>query len=246
VRGGPRTATVERTRRAAFPAAAACCLLALGVLSGCSAKPPVLSRVYARVIYVKDADAGVSRETLGVFLVASDADGMENLSAFYVINDDAELFWKVDSSSWVTSTAEGETWIGSNGITMPAAMPLPSGTYRVVLQDVGGETAEDTFTVPTRTRSASNAAYPTARVANGKIRITGTASSGEVWAYGRDGKFAASVPVTGASPLVDVATIAALSPALAAGFSFRVFSWDERAGYGVLSETYQSGSLPSR
>jgi hypothetical protein len=233
-------------KRAALLPAAAGVLLALGVLSGCSGKPPVLSRVFARVIYVKDADAGVNRETLGVFLVASDADGMENLSAFYVINDDAELFWKVDSSSWVTSTAEGETWIGSNGISMPGTAPLPTGTYRVVLQDVGGETVEDTFAVPTRTHSAADAAYPTARLSNGKIRISGTAASAEVWAYGKDGKFAASLQVTGASPLVDVATIAALSPALAGGFSFRVFSWDERAGYGVLSETFPAGSLPGR
>ena len=235
-----------RALRPAFLPAAAGCVLALGILSGCSGKPPVLSRVYARVIYVKDADAGINRETLGVFLVASDADGMENLSAFYVINDDAELFWKVDSSSWVTSTAEGETWIGSNGISMPGAMGLPSGPYRVVLEDVGGETVEDTFTVPARTHSASDASYPTARVANGTIRITGAGSAAEVWAYGKDGRFASSLPVTGASPVIDVGTIAALSPALAGGFSFRVFSWDEKAGYGVLSETYQAGTLPGR
>jgi hypothetical protein len=223
------------------------CLVALALLAGCSGKPPVLSRVYARAIYVKDAESDVNSETLGVFLVASDADGIENLSAFYVINDDAELFWKVDNSSWVTSTTEGETWIGSNGISMPGSAPLPPGQYRVVLQDSGGETVEDSFTVPTRTTSASDASYPTARVANGKIKITGTAASYEIWAYGREGRFAASVPATGASPVVDVASIAAAAPAvLASGFSFRVYSWDEKAGYGVLSETYQSGTLPGR
>jgi hypothetical protein len=232
---------VSRTARTA-----AAVLGALLVFAGCAGKPPSISRVFARAIYVHDTARGTNSETLGVFLVASDPDGVENLSAFYVINDDAELFWKVDSSSWVTSTAEGETWIGSNGISMPGTMGLPSGPYRVVLQDVGGETVEDTFTVPTRTHSASDASYPTARVANGTIRITGAGSSAEVWAYGKDGRFASSLPVTGASPIIDVATIAALSPALAGGFSFRVFSWDEKAGYGVLSETYQAGTLPGR
>jgi hypothetical protein len=125
--------------------------------------------------------------------------------------------------------------------------PLPPGQYRVVLQDSGGETVEDSFTVPTRTTSASDASYPTARVADGKIKITGTAASYEIWAYGREGRFAASVPATGASPVVDVASIAAAAPAvLASGFSFRVYSWDEKAGYGVLSETYQSGTLLGR
>lgn len=233
-----------RSRLAALLPAVGC-LLALVLLAGCSGKPPVLSRVYARVIYIKDAQSGVNSETLGVFLVASDPDGIENLSAFYVINDDAELFWKVDSASWVTSTAEGETWIGSNGITMPGSGSLPSGTYRVVLQDAGGETVEDTFTVPTRAHSAADATYPTARVANGKIRISGTSASCEVWVYGKDGKLVVAVPAAGASPLVDVATIASASPVLAGGFSFRVFCWDERAGYGVLSQEYQSATLPA-
>jgi hypothetical protein len=206
----------------------------------------VISRVYARVIYVRDADKSSARETLGVFMVASDPDGIENLSAFYVINDDAELFWKVDSASWVTSTAEGETWIGSSFLSMPGSARLPPGRYRVVLQDVGGATVEDGFTVPVRTRSAAEASYPSARVADGKIRISGAYAGYEVWVYGKDGRLAGEVPVSGASPSVDVAVIASSSPTLAVGFSFRVFAWDERAGYGVLSGTYQSGTLPAR
>jgi hypothetical protein len=215
-------------------------------MSGCSGKPPVLSRVFSRVIYVKDAESGAGRETLGVFLVASDPDGIENLSAFYVINDDAELFWKVDSASWATTTAEGETWIGSNGLSMPGSAGLPPGPYRVVLQDVGGATVEDTFTVPVRTHSAGDASYPTARVADGKIRISGTSPPYEVWVYQNDGKYTVTQPTSGASPVVDVATIAAFSPVLAGGFSFRVFSWNERGGYGTLSVMYQTGTLPGR
>ena len=71
-----------------------------------------LPRVCARHLRPR-RDPGTSSETLGVFLVASDPDGIENLSAFYVINDDAELFWKVDRTLWVSSMAEGESWIGS-------------------------------------------------------------------------------------------------------------------------------------
>ena len=105
---------------------------------------------------------------------------------------------------------------------------------------------EDTFTVPARTHAASDASYPTARVANGKIRIAGPYSSCEVWAYGKDGRFAVAQPAAGSSPTVDIATIASASPVLAGGFSFRVYSWDEKAAYGVLSETYQTGTLPAR
>ena len=137
------------------------------LLLGCSGKPPVIARSYARVIYVDDVSHDAKSETLGVYLVASDPDGMENLSAFYVIDDDAELFWKVDKTAWESSTAEGESWIGASTLSMPGDSPLPSGVYRVVLQNVGGDTVEDTITVPERSVSALQASYPTVTVQDG-------------------------------------------------------------------------------
>ncbi|MFI5369586.1 MAG: hypothetical protein ACHQ1F_11315, partial [Spirochaetia bacterium] len=40
------------------------------VLAGCAGKPPSISRVFARAIYVHDNASGDNSETLGVFLVA--------------------------------------------------------------------------------------------------------------------------------------------------------------------------------
>ena len=212
------------------------------MLAGCSGKPPVLSRVFDRVIYVHDSATNTDSETLGVFLVASDPDGMENLSAFFVINDEAELFWKVDSTSWVTSSAEGETWIGTTSLTMPGATPIPPGVYRVLLQANGGATVEDTLTVPSRTVSAADAKYPTAVIENGLIRVSGAAAGHEIWVYGKDGKFAGAFPSAGVSKPVSVQAIEASVPSLAGGFTFRVFAWNAAAGYGVLSGSYTSGS----
>ncbi len=220
---------------------AAACAAVFLLLTGCSGKPPVLSRVFGRVIYVHDSAANTNTETLGVFLVASDPDGMENLSAFYVINDEAELFWKVDSASWVTSTAEGETWIGTTSLSMPGTTPIPAGEYRVVLQASGGATVEDTLTVPARSVTAAQAKYPSAVVEGGVIKVSGTAAGCEVWVYGKDGKLAGVFPSTGASNPVSVQQIQASGPALAGGFTFRVFAWNAEAGYGVLSGTYTEG-----
>ncbi len=218
-------------------------LTCLAVLAGCSGKPPELSRVYGRVIYTHDPATGVNAETLGVFLVASDPDGMENLSAFYVINDDAELFWKVDSTAWVSAVAEGENWIGSTSIAMPGTTPFPSGDYRVVLQNSGGDTVEDTLTVPARTTFAANAKYPTARVENGLINVTGAGKNAEIWVYGNDGKFMAAYPLGASNAPLAVSSIAASSPAFAGGFQFRVFVWNADAGYGVLSGPYPSAPV---
>ena len=167
---------------------------------------------------------------------------MENLSAFFVINDEAELFWKVDSTSWVTSSAEGETWIGTTSLTMPGATPIPPGEYRVLLQANGGATVEDTLTVPSRTVSAADAKYPTAVIENGLIRVSGAAAGHQIWVYGKDGKFAGAFPSAGVSKPVSVQAIEASVPSLAGGFTFRVFAWNAAAGYGVLSGSYTSGS----
>jgi hypothetical protein len=234
----------RRAKTARITAAAIFC--AFLVIAGCTSKPPTISRVFARAIYVHDTGSGANSETLGVFLVANDPEGLENLGAFYVINDDAELFWKVESGAWATSTAEGESWIGSASLYMPGKNRLPAGRYRVVLQDVGGDTVEDTVTIPVRSVGAAEAAYPTSSVAGGIIEVSGPYAGYEVWTYSTDGRFVAAFPAGGKSPPLEIRTILSASPALTVGFSYRVFAWDEKAGYGVLSGPFASGSLSAR
>lgn len=226
--------------------AAAVLALAAGVLAlatGCSNKPPVISRVYARVIYQHDTATDATSEGLSVFLVASDPNGIENLSSFYVICDTAELFWKVDSTSWVSSTAEGETWIGSNNLFMPGGAAVPAGDYRVILQNAGGDTVEETFTVASRETSAAAAAYPTASVSEGAIHLGGAYQSADVWTYGKDGRFTATFAASRKGPGLDVQKMAAGVPALAPGFTFRVFANNAKGGYGALSGPYTVGPV---
>ncbi len=224
---------------------AAAVLLAL--LAGCSTKPPSISRVYAQVIYQHDTASGTSSEGLSVFLVASDPDGLENLSSFYVINDDAELFWQVNSTSWITSKAEGEAWIGSNTLTMPGSAAVPAGDYRVLLENAGGDTAEQTFTLAARSVSAAKADYPAAAVKNGAISVSGPFDSYEIWTYGKDGKFVASFPVTRRELPMAGQRIAAASPVLAQGFTFRIFAANAASGFDVVSGPYTmpAQSLPA-
>ena len=232
------------TRRGALRVAVG--LGALLLVAGCSGKPPEISRVFARVLYTYDTGTGKTAESLGVFLVASDPDGLENLSAFYVIEDDAELYWKVDKTAWITTSAEGETWIGTTSLAMPDTSPFPAGTYRVVLQDVGGETVEQTVTIPERNVRADKAAYPTSGVHAGTIGAGRVSGAYDVWVYGKDGRFLASYGVAGSTRTLPLQTVTAALPALSDGFTWRVFSWDEKAGYGVVSGPYSTGALSRR
>jgi len=220
-------------------AAAAVALFAL--LAGCSNKPPVISRVYAHVIYMQDTATGNTSEGLSVFLVASDPDGIENLRTFYVINDEVELFWKVDSTMWVSSNAEGESWIGSNNLVMPGSQPLPAGSYRVLLQNAGGDTSEESFSLASREVSASDAAYPSATVKDGLISVNGSYDAVEVWTYGKDGRFVASFSATPKGPALSVQKMTSSTPALTQGFSFHVYA-SSTAGYGLLAGPYTVGA----
>jgi hypothetical protein len=240
---------VKAARRVLGPSA----LVAVLLLVGCSGKPPEISRVFARILYTHDtaapaaaAPAAAPTESLAVFLVATDADGLENLSAFYVINDDAELFWKVDKTAWITTTAEGETWIGTTTLAMPDGSPFPAGSYRVVLQDVGGETVEQTVTVPERTAVPAKAIYPTSGMHDGAIGVGKITGAFEVWIYDKGGRFVSSYPEAGPTHSLPVQTVTAALPALADGFTYRIFSWDEKAGYGVVSGPFATGALSRR
>ena len=230
-----------RRCRAAFMVLVA---LTAVLLAGCSSKPPEISRVYARIVYQRGDPAATA--SLSVFMVANDPDGIENLSDFYVINDDAELFWKVDSASWIKATAEGETWIGTNSLTMPDGSPVPGGSYRAVLEDSAGDTAEMSFDVPSTSNPPARAVYPTATVAGDAVRVSGPFSAYEVWTYGPDGAFVASFPIADPSKPLDVPHMISTSPVLAQGFTLRAYAYDEKGGYGVLSDPVKAGTLPPR
>jgi hypothetical protein len=232
-----------RTARACLLATFAACL---AVAAGCSGEPPVISRVFARVTDVRDPQSGKTSEALSVFLVASDPDGIDDLRAFYVIGDEAELFWKVESGSWASSTAEGESWIGTNSLALPGSVPLPGGEYRVVLQDAAGETVEQTFAIPSNRPSPGEQAYPRAEVKDGAIVVTGPYEQAEVRVYGSDGRFRMSFAAGTPSRPLELSHIAAAVPGLGEDFTFRVAAVDEKSGCGVESGPYSSRPLPPK
>jgi hypothetical protein len=240
------------------PIAAVMLAAALLACAACSGKPPQISRVFARPILVHDIDAGTYSTRMSVFVMGSDADGADDIATLFVVNDDAELFWSVDSKSWISQTADGETWIGTNGVVMAGGGPFPAGTYRVILEDQGGETAEDTFALGEQTADPSKGSYPQVAVKDGTVRVTGTLPNPELWVYSKDGRLtvrlSAAGQVAGAAAGVQTATgtpitldaIAASNAALGPGFTFWAYANNERGGFGLLVGPYSSAGLQGR
>jgi hypothetical protein len=223
-------------RRALTALAAALAAAGLAGLAGCTGEPPVISRVFAQPVFVRDVERGVTWARLGVFLVASDPDGQDDLSAFYVINDEAELFWKVESSAWVAVTAEGESWVGSNTLAMPGAEAPPAGDYRVVLQDQGGETVEDTFTIPP-IGMPEESTWPSAILEDDTITVVNPQEIVQAWFYSRDGKLARTLPVP--SDTGRLSGVRASVPGFASGSTFWIYGYDRAKARGVLIGPYR-------
>jgi hypothetical protein len=219
-------------------------VLAFG--SACSGKPPEILRTSTQRLLVRDLRSGQVSEKLSVFMVGTDADGTEDLATIYVINDDAELFWSVDSKTWSSSSAEGETWIGTNGLSMPSGTALPAGTYRVILEDEGGGTAETTFTMQGGSIDASRVSFPSVTLRDGAVKVTGSYRNPELWVYTADGRYLTRLAAEpGASPI----TLPALEtayPEMGKTFMFWAYAKDDARGVGLLSGPYPSAGLQEK
>ncbi|GAH50406.1 unnamed protein product [marine sediment metagenome] len=112
---------------------------------GCTGKPPEIMRVFRQINLINDREQNIIYQSLSLFVQASDPDGFEDIEEIYIINDSEELFWRIDSESWIKTDSGDEIWIGSNSICMPDGSPLLKGEYRILLQDIGGDTAEQSF-----------------------------------------------------------------------------------------------------
>lgn len=224
------------TRASARPAAAIAALALAGLLAGCTGEPPAIARVFAQPVFVRDLERQLTWARLGVFLVATDPDGQDDLSAFYVINDEAELFWKVESGAWVTATAEGESWIGSNALAMPGSDPPPAGEYRVVLQDQGGETVEDVFTIASLS-APEESAWPSASFEDDTIAVANRPQIAQAWFYAPDGTLIATQPVPADTGRLD--GVHASVPGLAPGSTFWIYGYDRAKRRGLMIGPYR-------
>ena len=181
-------------RASGIPGLFCLCLLAACLLAACEVAAPETHELFWKRVVFEDLRHGRTYETLTLFARVSDADGLDDLDALYVMNDQAQLFWRLTPEDWVVDRSESGTWIGSTALAMPEDEPLPAGVYRVIVQDIAGQTAEDSFRIaggtgPEARRQAE--AIEVAIDAN-ELAVAGPFASYEVWLYGSAGSRLAS------------------------------------------------------
>ena len=112
------------------------------LVGGCSAAPPQLVRVEARLEHVHDLDRGVWYEQVVLFALVRDEDGFADIEQLFLLNDEHQLYWRLDGEGWTHERRAGEDWIGLAGLVMADDEDFPRGLYRVVVLDAAGQQDE--------------------------------------------------------------------------------------------------------
>lgn len=177
------------------PGAGGATLLAAGVLAplcllaACETAAPQAHELFWKRVVFEDLRLGRTYETLTVFARVSDDDGLQDLEALFVMNDQAQLFWRLTPEDWVIDRSGPGVWIGSTALAMPADEGVPAGGYRVIVQDAGGQIAELRFRI---SGSAGGAARQRAEAIDvtidaDQLTVSGPFAVYEVWLYGNAG-----------------------------------------------------------
>lgn len=203
------------------------------LICSCTGKPPEIVRVFRQINIIDDREQNLVHSTLTLFIQATDPDGFEDLEEIYLINDTEELFWRMDSETWLKSVSGEETWIGSNSISMPDGADLPGGKYRILLRDLGGEEAERSFNLAGLSASSPRRYIPDISIEEGMIAVSGKADTYTLWVYGSDQNYRRSFSLESGS--LSLAEILETDNSLQDGFSFRVFSFFKEKNLGLIS-----------
>lgn len=109
-------------------------------------------------------------EQLSVFAAVRDEDGFKDLAALHVLHDGEEFVWTLTPETWTRNDRNKEAWVGGTGLSTPDHSTLPRGMYRVVLEDLAGESDEGTFFLGTGIEIG--AAAPVLRRTGDSVAVT--------------------------------------------------------------------------
>lgn len=205
----------------------------LAFFVGCTGNPPEIAVLVPQLNLYQDTELDQTYEKLSVFLRVNDPDGFEDLESLYIIQDNTELFWSIPVDGWLTAGNDTETWIGSNSVIMHDYSSFPRGTYRIIIQDLGGDTTEKSFVLSQATMDLSRKPHPTVTTIENTIRISGQHSQYAIWVYDRNRQQRSTYTIREGE--IDANTIISSNRDLSSGFHFFVYTKDTIKDIGLIS-----------
>ena len=204
-------------------------------IAGCSENPPEIYQTFWQVNIFNNRENKLTYPQLSLFIQVHDPDGFEDLDEIYLINDKKELFWRLDSESWIEVTEEDENWIGSNTLSLPHPSMDFTGKYRLLLLDAGGASAEKVIIINYSPTSFSELHFPEAELPGGMINLAKRNGSMEytLWIYGNDERFRSAFKTSDGSIAID--SILKAHGDLANGFYFFIYQQQKEADFGLIS-----------
>ncbi|MBA7486384.1 hypothetical protein ES707_21943 [subsurface metagenome] len=210
-------------------------ILTLLFIAGCADNPPEIYQAFWQVNIFNNRENSTTLPQLSLFIQVHDPDGLEDLDEIYLINDKKELFWKLESESWIEVTEDGESWIGSNTLSLPHPSMDFTGEYRLLLMDAGGASAEKVIVINYSPTSFAELNFPEAELSEGVIKLTKGNGSKEyiLWIYGNDESFRSAFNIGAGSLAID--GILKAHADLANGFYFFIYQQQKEADFGLIS-----------
>jgi len=152
-------------------------------LSACSGSVPKIGQLVWQLNFIQKAENTSYYMELSVFTMVDDEDGVSDIDKIYIINDESELFWILDSNSWKMKIISSGNWIGSNSIRMNDYSNLPTGTYRVLVIDKAGERDSRIFYISSEMEnSISDDLFPKL-VIDDSIQLQSGLPDNTLWVY---------------------------------------------------------------
>jgi hypothetical protein len=157
----------------------------------CSRAEPTILFQAAKLVYYQ-TDSGYE-ERLTFFVLPDDPDGPEDIDELYLYHDLEGISWKMTGADWIQRQQDNRLWIGTYGLAPPPGEKIPSGLYRAVIIDKGGEKSERTFGF--EAPETPNYPFPELTVADGEYIVKNEYPEQHFIGFAGDGSYLVTVPV---------------------------------------------------
>jgi hypothetical protein len=181
----------------------------------------------------KDVERNIIYQKLSLFVLATDADGLDDIEKLYFINDEKNLYWEADQNSFSKPLLNNQTWIGLNSISMNDHSLLHKGDYRIVITDLGGETVERSVRIDYDDSKINDIIFPSVSIEKDLLWISGSSADYIIWVYDLNGTYIDLVYYTGKK--IKASAIALKNQKTVAGYTFYVYTYEPFSGIGIVS-----------